>query len=297
LFTQFLDNWKNLEKLRLQKEKADADAEKEKPAATAAAPKEKKEESATATEQPAAEQKEATPATEGQSNGTTPAEDTGEKPAAEEIEVDLVNAPMKPSFMVCCTKEGHRTKQLSLDGLLDYLETDTQEKTFEISLFAEVFFEMLESYYAGIIFDALKNYKPAETTKRPAESSLEGDTAKRQKTEENGATAVAASEVPAEAGKNEAEAAGKPAETTPATEEKKEVTAPEGGEKKRRKISDRLLLAFRFFDRNESGFIKMRDLAEILEFVNQETSSKQIAELTEKLCTDANKILYEDLNI
>jgi len=206
--------------------------------------------------------------------------------------------------MVCCTKEGHKAKQLSLDGLLDYMETDTQEKTFEISLFAETFMEMLQVHYGGMIFESLKQYTPqapesthaGSAAKRTAEMSAEPE-AKRQKVEE-GQEAVPSTEPAKEGVETE------PAETAAPTEAKKEAApsressqVPETEKKvvSKRKISDRLLLAFRFFDRNEVSYIKSRDLAEILEFVNQETSSKLISEMTEKLCTESNKIFYEEL--
>ena len=54
-----------------------------------------------------------------------------------------------------CTREKHKVKQLSLDGLLDYNESDTQEKTFEVSLFAETFLEMMQFYYGKEILDEL----------------------------------------------------------------------------------------------------------------------------------------------
>lgn len=223
--------------------------------------------------------------------------------------------------MVCCTKEGHRTKQLSLDGLLDYMDSDTQEKTFEISLFAESFMEMLQAYYGEMVFNALKRYhpapeEPAPTGKRPLESASTTESeAKKPKIEAQGE-----GEGEGEA-KIEAEGQGEGTGVAVATESKgeeptdtaaaevpsrEESAQPPEGEKKpaaapakerSKRISDQLLTAFRFFDRYEAGFLKSRDLGDIFEYVNQETSGKLIMELTDRLCTDGNKIHYEHLDI
>ena len=48
-----------------------------------------------------------------------------------------------------------RTMTISLDGLLDYDEGDKEEATFELSLFAEGFHEMLMRDYGLIILNAL----------------------------------------------------------------------------------------------------------------------------------------------
>lgn len=44
---------------------------------------------------------------------------------------------------------------ISLDGLLDYDENDKDEQTFELSLFAENFNEMLMKTYGDIILKKL----------------------------------------------------------------------------------------------------------------------------------------------
>jgi len=49
---------------------------------------------------------------------------------------------------------------LSLSGLLDYNESDKREETFEVSLFAEMFHEMLQRDFGNIILRAVKEYQP-----------------------------------------------------------------------------------------------------------------------------------------
>src|SRR5690606_20847828 len=74
---------------------------------------------------------------------------------------------------------------ISLDGLLDYNEEDKLEKTFEVSLFAEAFQEMLHRYYGAIILEAIKKYVEEKTKKRPRDEvgGTESET-KRQKISE-----------------------------------------------------------------------------------------------------------------
>ena len=54
-----------------------------------------------------------------------------------------------------------RSATLSLDGLLDYDESDKDEATFELSLFAESFQDMLMRDYGQIIFEALQAFRSA----------------------------------------------------------------------------------------------------------------------------------------
>lgn len=55
---------------------------------------------------------------------------------------------------------------ISLDGLLDYNETDKLEPTFEVSLFAELFQEMLQRDFGWMIFNAIKNFNGSPDKKR-----------------------------------------------------------------------------------------------------------------------------------
>lgn len=65
------------------------------------------------------------------------------------------------SFLHFVSGDRIRTATLSLDGLLDYDESDKDEATFELSLFAESFQDMLMRDYGQIIFDALQAFRSA----------------------------------------------------------------------------------------------------------------------------------------
>ncbi len=49
-----------------------------------------------------------------------------------------------------------RTFGISLHGLLDYDETDRDEQTFELSVFAESFYDMLSREYGLLVAEALQ---------------------------------------------------------------------------------------------------------------------------------------------
>lgn len=57
-----------------------------------------------------------------------------------------------------------RSATLSLDGLLDYDESDKEEATFELSLFAESFQEMLMRDYGLTIHQALQSFRHDSST-------------------------------------------------------------------------------------------------------------------------------------
>ena len=57
------------------------------------------------------------------------------------------------------TGEKWRSATLSLDGLLDYDESDKDEGTFELSLFAEAFQDMLMRDYGLQIYEAMQAFR------------------------------------------------------------------------------------------------------------------------------------------
>jgi len=92
-----------------------------------------------------------------------------------------IGFPKKPCVYVVTKSESpnkFRSAMLSLDGLLDYDEGDKFEATFEISLFAELFEEMLQRDCAYIILQSLIN---RATTKVP--KSDQRGSRKRQRDE------------------------------------------------------------------------------------------------------------------
>ncbi len=52
-----------------------------------------------------------------------------------------------------------RSATLSLDGVLDYDESDKDEVTFELSLFAESFQDMLMRDYGETVYEAMQSFR------------------------------------------------------------------------------------------------------------------------------------------
>ena len=64
------------------------------------------------------------------------------------------------------TGERWRSATLSLDGLLDYDESDKDEVTFEVSLFAEAFQDMLMRDFGQAIYESLLSFRSAQFIRR-----------------------------------------------------------------------------------------------------------------------------------
>ena len=101
--------------------------------------------------------------------------------------VEIEGLPEAPCFIPRprWTEGDDKAKQfkcllLSLDGLLDYNLDDELEKNFEVSLFAELFHEMLQTHYCNFILKSLEA-TAAEESKLKLERDAERD---RQREEE-----------------------------------------------------------------------------------------------------------------
>lgn len=99
---------------------------------------------------------------------------------------------------------------LSLDGLLDYNLDDELEKNFEVSLFAELFHEMLQSKYVETILKSLQTTAVEEEALKK-ERDAERDAKDKKRDEERKAEKLkeeAEKEAKKAAGEEESEGAG-----------------------------------------------------------------------------------------
>lgn len=196
--------------------------------------------------------------------------------------------PSEPSLLLKCrsAKNGKvKTMTISLDGLLDYDESDKDEATFELSLMAESFNEMLMRDYGSLILNALTertNSEVQKDKKRPAAteaSEVPEPQVKKPKpaNEESpqAEPAVEAMEVHSQDSPGDVVHVGDVDETsdiamkeseipsttveTPAQAEDVEMKDHQTGD-----IDQDLLFAFRFFDRAGCGYIKCDDLRRLL---------------------------------
>jgi hypothetical protein len=182
-------------------------------------------------------------------------------------------APKEPTlFAVTLTSPENpfRAMSLSLDGLLDYDESDKFEPTFEVSLFAEAFHEMLQRDFAHLILDGIKCAAASAHTasnnndgsrKRPLDEALSSTTtpAKRIKSED-------------QQHEHQGEEQGQEQSGEIPLSSKQHVTDKTKGEMEmdnppreytRQECAD-LLQAFKYFDRNAVGYLRTADLQSIM---------------------------------
>jgi len=111
--------------------------------------------------------------------------DDKEKPQKQkEDEKTKSKMPSKPCLLSVTSsskEEKFRTMMLSLDGLLDYDESDRYEATFEASLFGELFHEMLQKEYAQQILQALIAVPKARRSPSPEPDPSDKASRKRQR--------------------------------------------------------------------------------------------------------------------
>ena len=161
----------------------------------------------------------------------------------------------------------------SLSVLLDYRTEDNKEGTFEVSLFAELFNEMMTRDSAFKIYEALSNApeKPKEEKKK--------DEKKDDKPEVE------------EVVKNDAPAPG-PEKADEGTEEEKmeenreaSVEITEEKEKVFVTKNKKLLLGYSYFDLSHCGYMECKDVEDILQTLELELSRAEIKKIANKLAT------------
>eukprot|EP01102_Stenamoeba_stenopodia_P000912 TRINITY_DN10837_c0_g1_i4.p1 TRINITY_DN10837_c0_g1~~TRINITY_DN10837_c0_g1_i4.p1 ORF type:complete len:435 (-),score=131.46 TRINITY_DN10837_c0_g1_i4:103-1407(-) len=198
---------------------------------------------------------------------------------------------------------------ISLDGLLDYDDNDREEQTFEVSLFAELFQEMLQRDFGEAILQTIlmlpSTQQLEELRKRPrsddngpsqkkikleATATAEPKEEKEPKTEdkETEAASDANSEsTPMEESKEEKEpkteeteeksAVSASTEQAPAEVKTEETqTAESHKEVAAPVIDDEILQAFQYFDRNRTGYLKVDDLETIFNTLGHHLSKRQL---------------------
>jgi len=163
---------------------------------------------------------------------------------------------------------------MSLSVLLDYRTEDNKEGTFEVSLFAELFNEMMmrDSGYQiyRAICDPDRAWKPAMTSKEPSKENKDNPT-------ETGSDKTANSKE------------GEVKEVTTASSgysEGSEKTKHDPKKDKKIKMVTRdknLLMACSYFDLNHSGYIETKDAEDILLALNLNLSRAQVKKLVSKV--------------
>merc|ERR1719239_97656 len=171
-----------------------------------------------------------------------------------------------------------RTETLSV--LLDYRSEDNKEGTFEVSLFAELFNEMLIRDSAFKLYSAIQAApeRPKEEKKEKKEEKEKKDKDKEEKKDDK------EGETSTKEGEGEATAA--PGEEEKA-EEKREASVEMVEEKEKVMVTKNkdLLLGASYFDLSHCGYIETKDLEDILVPLQLDLSRAEIKKLASKLAT------------
>jgi hypothetical protein len=158
------------------------------------------------------------------------------------------SVPKTPKLLVYPGASGLDVTLMSLGSLRDYRPSDKKEESFEVSLFSEQFYEMLERDAAFRIYrEVRKEYRRA-----PAEGSSGSNNNGHNKGEDGGDH---------KGSKEES------SEEPPSKKQRKNslntTDILPAGEQKLKIVDPLLLMAFTFFDQSRCGYIVEGDLEEI----------------------------------
>ncbi|XP_023931165.1 cell division cycle and apoptosis regulator protein 1-like [Lingula anatina] len=198
---------------------------------------------------------------------------------------------------------------MSLSVLLDYRPEDNKEHTFEVSLFAELFNEMLMRDFGFSIYKALvvaperkeedkekDKEKKDKDEKHKERSASKEPSSKRRKTDEKDEKEdrkedEKEKEVKAEVKEEKKEKKEEKKDEIKEEEEEEEEEEDQekkDKEKKREKVKfytayPELLLAFVYFDQNHTGYLLDKDVEEIIHTLGLQLSRAQVRKYVQKL--------------
>ena len=170
---------------------------------------------------------------------------------------------------------------MSLSVLLDYRIDDNKEGTFEVSLFAELFNEMLMRDCGFKLYKAI-----LAAPEKPSKEELRKEKERK-----------AIEELKREEGDNTTDAKGddSKANSSPSVvvldEDSSSSSASKKQEKKKLVTTDKeLLLACTYFDLGHCGYFESKDLEDILLTMNLSLSRAQIRKLVAKVVTGKDQV-------
>lgn len=194
---------------------------------------------------------------------------------------DATELPPAPDPCLLVTTKADRkgrpqSQTISLDGLLDYDDSDTLEETFEVSLFAELFKDMLHQRFGEEVLQLLKNLPElVSADKKRKRADKDDRSSKKPK---------------AELEKQEEAVALDATAAAPAVAEEG-VKAEE-----KRKLKEEELAAFQFFDRSSHGYVRVELLEGVLHSLGQNLSLAEVKQLLVKL-GESSRCQYTKLQI
>merc|ERR1711899_38762 len=162
------------------------------------------------------------------------------------------------------------TTVMSLSVLLDYRTEDNKESTFEVSLFAELFNEMLMRDSGFKLYKSLINASEKPVEEKKSENGGENNSASDENAKINSITTEENSNAASESSNNENNSS--------------DTTSNKSSTKKKIVTKDKdLLLACSYFDLGHCGYFETKDLEDILTTMNLNLSRAQIKKLLTKV--------------
>jgi LAIKA domain len=183
--------------------------------------------------------------------------------------------PENPSIVVHPSKTAKSGKfdcvVMSLSVLLDYRPEDTKEHSFEVSLFAELFNEMLTRDFGFNIFKAINYFPPIKAKEEEKKKTTESETAADEKSTDS------AEKKEPEADKDDTKEADKKKRGAPDDSDDSTANKSDRSRTKREKDGKDtkverpkyvtafpdLLLSFVYFDQTHCGYIFEKDLEDL----------------------------------
>lgn len=192
---------------------------------------------------------------------------------------------------------------MSLSVLLDYRPEDTKEHSFEVSLFAELFNEMLTRDFGFNIYKAINYFPPVKAKEESKEDDKKKDAKSSdvETVDDDKAAAGEKKEPETEAGKEDSKDGDKkdkkrhPEDSDDSMANKSDRSRSKRRDKdgKETKVErpkyvtafPDLLLSFVYFDQTHCGYIFEKDLEDLFYTIGLNLSRSQVRKLAEKFVT------------
>ncbi|KAG0428649.1 hypothetical protein HPB47_024373 [Ixodes persulcatus] len=199
--------------------------------------------------------------------------------------LSLDDLPERPTILVYPSRKAKGGRfdcsVMSLSVLLDYRQEDNKEHSFEVSLFAELFNEMLIRDCAFNIYRALLEAPEAKEEKKkekePAkDADKKGDRRDDRKADRRDRRERKDEEKKADADQEDSDGASEASNADAESEETKERRQKKEAKQQNKTVNKHLLLSFIYFDQNQCGYVLERDLEDIFYIIGLKLSRGQL---------------------
>lgn len=206
--------------------------------------------------------------------------------------LSLDDLPERPTILVYPSRKAKGGRfdcsVMSLSVLLDYRQEDNKEHSFEVSLFAELFNEMLIRDCAFNIYRALLEAPEAKEEKKkekePAkDADKKGDRRDDRKADRRDRRERKDEEKKADADQEDSDGASEASNADAESEETKERRQKKEAKQQNKTVNKHLLLSFIYFDQNQCGYVLERDLEDIFYIIGLKLSRGQVRRLLQKV--------------